>query len=313
MLELPFILERFAERTPLPVMARGILQRLLYAPALDSWFDSVAKKQYTRKLLFSEVFDLMIQVVFRQQPTIQTAYLQSDKEISASLVSVYSKLNGLETSTSAALVSHSAEKCQALIKEIGGVQPSLLPGYRIRILDGNALGARQHRLEPTRKSSAAPLPGKSLHVYEPASGLITASYPCEDAYTQERALLPEIYCFIEAKAIWIADRNFCTTDFLNVLAERGAAGIIREHDQIRFEPLEAIGESVCTQTGDVSEQRVRVITKGKEGLELRRIRIKLHKLDRNAQESIYLLTHVPEEHADAVTLASLYQERWDIG
>ncbi len=51
MLTLSPLLERFAERTPLPVMARGLLERHLSGPQLDTWFETVAEKQYTRHYL----------------------------------------------------------------------------------------------------------------------------------------------------------------------------------------------------------------------------------------------------------------------
>ena len=37
------------------------------------------------------------------------------------------------------------------------------------MLDGNCLDGRQHRLEVTRASTAAPLPGKALAVFDPVS------------------------------------------------------------------------------------------------------------------------------------------------
>lgn len=213
MLTLSPLLERFAERTPLPVMARGLLERHLSGAQLDTWFETVAEKQYTKKLLFSSLYDLMTPVVFRHQPSVNTAYQNAARPLNASLSAVYEKLNHLEVQTSASLVSLSAEKSAALIREMKAEEPSLLTGYRVRILDGNALGAREHRLEKTRASTAAPLPGQSLNVYEPALGLITRTIPCEDAYTQERALLAEIPALVEVNDVWVADRNFCTTDF----------------------------------------------------------------------------------------------------
>ena len=53
------LLQRFAERTPLPVMVRGILERCLNPERLDAWFERTAEHQYTRTLLFSTVFDLL--------------------------------------------------------------------------------------------------------------------------------------------------------------------------------------------------------------------------------------------------------------
>ena len=312
MLNLPSLLERFSERTPLPVMARGLLERHLNGAAPDDWFENVAEKQYTKKLLFSSLYDLMTQVVFRHQPSVNTAYQNAVQPLNASLAAVYAKLNNIETQTSAALVSLSAEKSAALIQEMGAEEAAIIPGYRIRILDGNALGARDHRLKVTRSSTAAPLPGKSLNVYEPALGLITHTFPCEDAYTQERALLPSLAEQIEADDLWVADRNFCTTGFLTELQARGAAGLIREHGQIRFQPLEAMGVAARIETGEVSEQRIQLMTGGKEGIVLRRIRVKLDKPDRNGEASIYWLTQVPLEKASAVELANLYRKRWKI-
>lgn len=40
------ILQRLAERRPIPVMARGILERCLNPAQLDAWFGSVAEQQY---------------------------------------------------------------------------------------------------------------------------------------------------------------------------------------------------------------------------------------------------------------------------
>lgn len=312
MLSLSPLLERFAERTPLPVMARGLLERHLSGPQLDSWFETVAEKQYTKTLLFSDLYGLMTQVVFRHQPSVHTACQNATPALNVSKAAVYGKLNNLEPSTSAALVRLSAEKSASLIREMEAEEASLLPGYRVRILDGNALGARDHRLAATRASTAAPLPGKSLNVYEPALGLITHTLPCEDAYTQERVLLSDIPALAQANDLWIADRNFCTTDFFIELQAKGAAGLIREHGQIRFDPLEAMSEAVRTETGAVSEQRVRLTTKGKEPIELRRIRIELDKPDRNGEDTLYLLTHVPQEAAGAARLAELYRKRWRI-
>lgn len=289
-----------------------MLERHLSGAQLDTWFETVAEKQYTKKLLFSSLYDLMTQVVFRHQPSVNTAYQNAARPLNASLSAVYEKLNHLEVQTSASLVSLSAEKSAALIREMKAEEPSLLTGYRVRILDGNALGAREHRLEKTRASTAAPLPGKSLNVYEPALGLITRTIPCEDAYTQERALLAEIPALVEVNDVWVADRNFCTTDFFTELAVRGAAGLIREHGQLRFDPLEPLGKATRIETGAVREQRVQLTTAGKAGLILRRIQVKLDKPDRNGEDTLYLLTQVPAEMASATHLADLYRKRWRI-
>ena len=149
-------------------------------------------------------------------------------------------------------------------------------------------------------------------MYEPALGLITHTVPCEDAYTQERALLPSLSEQIAANDLWVADRNFCTTGFFTELATRRAAGLIREHGQIRFKPLEAMREAGRTETGEVSEQRVQLMTGGEAGLFLRRIKVTLDQPDRNGEDTVYLLTQVPPEKASAIELADLYRKRWRI-
>jgi hypothetical protein len=59
------VFARFVDRSPISVMVRGTLERVLGADPLDLWYERTAQKQYTRDLLFSTVYDLMSQVVFR--------------------------------------------------------------------------------------------------------------------------------------------------------------------------------------------------------------------------------------------------------
>jgi len=45
-------------------MARGMIERILNPSQLNEWFDKTAKKQYTKNLLFSSLYDLVSMVVF---------------------------------------------------------------------------------------------------------------------------------------------------------------------------------------------------------------------------------------------------------
>ena len=102
------VFERFVEKSPISVMVRASLERVLGADRLDLWYERTAQKQYTRDLLFSSVYDLMNQVVFCVQPSVRAAYQAHHNDVGTSLVSVYNKLNGLETHTAAELVRYSA-------------------------------------------------------------------------------------------------------------------------------------------------------------------------------------------------------------
>lgn len=307
------ILQRFAECFPIPTMARAVLERCLNPQQLDAWFERIAEGQYTRNLLFSTVFELMMQVVSRQHPSVHAACQAAREPLTVSLKSIYNKLNGLEPSTSAALVRYSAEQATGLIEEVGGARPALLAGYRVKVLDGNWLEGREHRLQETRHQTAAPLPGKALLVYDPALEMITDMVPSEDAYTQERALLREVLPRVQAGELWLMDRNFCTQRLWWGLQRRGAVGVVREHQQLRCQPLEAMRVVGEIDSGRVAEQRVILDhPDGPDTLEMRRIRLTLHEPTREGETELYLLTTVPLAAADACTLARLYRERWTL-
>src|SRR3954468_10947852 len=126
------IFERFAAKSPLSVMARGLMETALSSEHLNALFEEQADEQYTRMLLFSSVVDLMSLVVCRTRPSICAAYRGLDHRLPVSLTSVYNKLDGLEPQVSAALVRHTAARLGPVIRELGGQRPEWLPGYRIK-------------------------------------------------------------------------------------------------------------------------------------------------------------------------------------
>jgi len=192
------IFQGFVEESPISVMVRGTLERMLDAEALDAWYEQTADKQYTRKLLFSTVFDLMNQVVFCIKPSLHAAYQGRKVRVDASIVAVYDKLQGIETTTSAELVRYSARALAPAVEQLQGEREPWLSGYPIKIIDGNCIEATGHRLKPLRGLSAGALPDKSLVVFDPALGLVTDAFPCDDGHAQERALLGEVLPTIQA-------------------------------------------------------------------------------------------------------------------
>lgn len=213
-------------------MTRGLLETVLNSNKVNEIFERFADRQYTRDLLFSTVFDLMSQVVCGSHKSLHAAYQASAQEISVSVTSIYNKLNGIETETSASLVRYSAEAVTPIIEEMGGALPPLLLGYRVKILDGNCLEATEHRIRELRGTAADPLSGKSLVVLDPSLKLLVDVFPCEDGYTQERALLEQVLPMVQAGDCWIEDRNFCTRRFLFALAARDAYFIVRQHKNL---------------------------------------------------------------------------------
>jgi hypothetical protein len=53
-MEVSAILKRFMERSPIPVMVRALLERVLNAEQRDACFARVTQKQYTRDLVWSK-------------------------------------------------------------------------------------------------------------------------------------------------------------------------------------------------------------------------------------------------------------------
>src|SRR4051794_37216927 len=154
---------------------------------------------------------------------------------------------------------------------MGGARPDWLPGYRTRILDGNHLPGSEHRIKELRTMRAAALPGHALVVLDPRLMLATDVVPCEDGHAQERSLLDQILAKVAAKDLWIADRNFCTTDFLFGIAGRGGFFAIRQHASTLH--WEFVGKRrACgrIETGQVFEQTIRATNDAGEILGLRR-------------------------------------------
>jgi hypothetical protein len=58
------------------------------------------------------------------------------------------------------------------------------------------------------------LPGKALVVFDPRLGLAVDVFPCEDGHAQERSLLSAVAATIQARDVYVMDRNFCVLEFL---------------------------------------------------------------------------------------------------
>lgn len=231
------LFQPFIEKSPVTVIARGLLEHALNPAKLNDWFENTALSQYTRKLLFSSIFQMMHEVVFTIKPSINAAFQPLQEELDVSVQSVYNKLNALEPTTSTELVRYTAEAISPIIKEMKGSREPLLPGFRLKILDGNCIEATEHRLKVLRATAAAPLPGKSLVVFDPELDLVTDVFTCEDGHTQERALLNQVIPTVQANDAWVGDRNFCVLSFLFGIKNRGGFFIIRQHKGLPFKTL----------------------------------------------------------------------------
>jgi len=251
-------------------------------------------------------------VVTRVQPSLNAAYQAVSDTLPVSLTSVYNKINGTEPSVSAALVAHSATRLRPVIDAMAAGLTPWLPGYRVRVLDGNHLTATERRLEVLRECSAGPLPGQALVVLEPEVMLATHMLPCEDGHAQERSMTKDILALVEPGDCWIADRNFCTFALLSGIAKRQGFFVIRHHAKLRIVSSGTVRHRGQTDTGEVFEQKITL--EGEDGtlLEARRIAVRLEAPTRDGETELAIVTNVPPSDAGAFVIAALYRKRWTL-
>jgi IS4 transposase len=309
---LPAILDPFAEGAAPAVMTRIALDWMIEAPSIDLILEQVARGQYTRELLLGHFIQVMTDVAcgFRKSP--RAAFLKRRLDAVASLSAFYRKLARMEPAVPAAIVRQTAERARQLIAAADGLLPEPIPGYAARILDGNVLAGTDHRVTELRSTRSAALPGKSLVIYEPASGLVRDIVPEEDAHTQERTLLDQVA--IEPGQLWIMDRNFCVRTFLFRILRAGAFFLVRRHaSTLPFEPMASLRDVGRTETGRVLEEPIRVADPGCEGrrYRLRRIVLRLDRPTRDGDTEIVLITNLPAE-VDARRCCPTFHGRWRI-
>jgi len=306
--------QAFVEKRPVCVMARGILERLFEPTRINALFDQTAEDGYTRKVHFATLVGLMGDVVLGVHPSVNAAFQalgEQDREVS--LTAIYNKLDRVETVVSAALVRYAADQAAPLIEALGARFAPWLPGYRCRILDGNLLQAREHRIKETRTTWAAPLPGRALVVVDQERMLAEEVFLTEDGHASERTLLDPTLQSVRANDLWIADRHFCTFKFLFGIGRRLGYFLIRQHGSIKGRLIGKRRKRGRGPTGMVYEQRIALPDPetGEEAF-YRRITVELDQPTRDGDWELHLLTNVPKEDADALTVAELYGKRWTI-
>lgn len=305
------IFDPFVEQTPVTVMVRALMERAFSGEEIDELFDQTAERQYTRELLFSDLVYLLLLVVCSVHPSVSAVYKVMSARLGVSKKSVYNKLNGMEPQIGQALVRYNAEALKAMIEKMNSTCGEFLPGYRFKIVDGNHLGATEHRLAPLREVGSSPLPGQSLGVLDPQLMLAIDYFPCEDAYTQERAILPQILETVEAKDVWMGDRNLCTQLFIFGIAERNGFFILREHQNLPWQARSELKRVGSCDTGEVFEQQIQLSYEGKS-LSLRRILVQLNHPTRHGETQVVVLTNLPPQVADGIKISQLYLKRWSV-
>jgi IS4 transposase len=306
------MVERFESKAPFSTMLRATLENILAEDRINAIFTATAERQRTGELLFSTVADIMGSVACRTQPSVHAAYQARIEEISVTAKAVYDKLQRTEPQICRALLIDTSRRMSAIIEHMGGTLPDLLPGYHLKILDGNHLRRTERRIAELRELNAAPLPGHALVVLDPRLHLALDIFQCEDGHAQERRLLPTVLETVQRSDLWIADRNFCTTGFLFGITRRHAYFAIRQHAQsLRYNLVGKRKRVAATDTGIVYEQTMQIYDEEGNSKKLRRITVHLYQATRDGETEIHILTNLPKK-VTAVRVAELYRKRWRI-
>jgi len=218
---------------------------------------------------------------------VNAAYKEEKEKIGVSITALYDKLNGINIETSAMLVHETATEKVEIIHALEGAKKPLLPGYRVKMLDGNCIESTEHRLNVLRNTRAGALPGKSLVVYDPMLEMAIDVFPCEDGHAQERSLLHKVLPTVEARDVLTMDRNFCVRGFLFGIDDKGGFFVCREHKWLKWEPCGIERYAGKTDTGTLYEQWIKKVDdEGK--VRKYRIRLKLATETRDGEKEITL-------------------------
>lgn len=304
--------QRFASERPVAVMTQMALAHLFDADSLDRVFADHAELQYERTLPFSTLTQLVSSVVLGTNASVNAGWRKMKDRLRVSVTATYGKLERVEPGLSQALVRYSFQQTLEVRQALGAAPRHDVAGYETRLLDGNHLSKTEHRLKETRDITAAPLPGKSLVVMSPRHDAICDFFPIEDGHAQERSAIDDVLETIRRDQLWVADRNFCTLKFLYGIAARRAVFIIRHHGQLIGQGRGRRKKIGKTPTGTVYEQSFQLPARKGETMTVRRIIVQLNDPTRDGDTEIALLTNLPQDRADAITIAQQYRGRWRI-
>lgn len=304
------VLNRFIEKNPLAVMTRTIIGCVI-GEEFDSLFEENRSRQYNDTIKFSTIAMSMAEIALGTLENRNQAYLKYKKELQASSVAYYGKLNRIEPNVSEAVVRYSASQASGLMAELDFQPWEVLPGYRCFSIDGNHLQKTEKRLKETRGLCAAPLPGTIVARFDHQTQMFDEAYLLEDAHAQEATVLDRVLEDVAERDLVIADRHFCIVKFLLDIAARLGCFLIRQHGRLKGKLLRNRRRIGRIDSGEVYEQAME-ISDGDRTIELRRVTVLLKEATRDGDLELHILSNVPVADASACLLADTYRQRWEI-
>ena len=224
-----------------------------------------------------------------------------------SLTALYDKVNRTEPEVLRALVQASASRLAPAMTALE--KTAILPGWQVRVLDGNHFPGTEKRIAPLRGHRGAALPGQAVVVYDPDSSLVLDMVAGEDAHQTERILAGALLNCAEAGQVWVADRHFCTRTLLEGWEAAGACFVVREHGRHpRLTDRGAWRDGGGIETGTVREQS---ITLEGHATPWRCIELTLDVPTEAGDTVLRIWSNLPAS-VSAGQIARTYKHRWSI-
>jgi hypothetical protein len=107
----------FMDASPVSVMIRGTLERILHPERMEQVFINHAVSQYTLKITFAQCVQIMDAVVFKSEPSVGAWYQNHGHTLSATRQALYDKLKHVEPPVSAALVHHAGAELLVYVRK----------------------------------------------------------------------------------------------------------------------------------------------------------------------------------------------------
>lgn len=151
------VFDGFVDESSVSVMFRGTLENIFSSERIDAIFEQNAEKQISGELAFSTCTGFAQFGDHTDSAVSPRCLRQNVEEVGVAVKSVYNKLNGIELAVSEALVRETAVDVKAIIEAMNATFEGPVPGYEVRIVDGNHLAGTDHRIKELRDLGDAPL------------------------------------------------------------------------------------------------------------------------------------------------------------
>jgi hypothetical protein len=174
----------------------------------------------------------------------------------------------------------------------------------ILIVDGSNLDPVARVLKVVQGTTAAPIPGAVLALYDLCRGTLADLLFTHTLREGELTLARRLIASIARGVLLVADRQYGAPAFFAELAEKGLWGVFRRHAAAKMKDQRLI-ERTSLPDGELEDWEVTLGVRAKQRLRLIRLR--------RGKKTYEFLTNVLDPRMlSAREVADLYKERWKI-